>query len=170
MEHQAALLLGSLGCNEPHIGPGDCLADGLCVGGVILVAFDVRLHVGRWHPSHGVAKCLELARPMMRRGASLDANQAWWQLLEEHQDGAALQASTPWTWKTDFAMSRPIVVTVCMTGSSELWEFSSTHFRGTRVPVEEPSTASKADFSQRFRCRPAISVISFFKIASAKVS
>src|SRR5258705_9347678 len=28
---------------------------------------------------------------MVRRGASLDANQAWWQLLEEHQDGAALQ-------------------------------------------------------------------------------
>jgi hypothetical protein len=28
---------------------------------------------------------------MVRRGASLDANQAWWQLLEERQDGAALQ-------------------------------------------------------------------------------
>src|SRR6185437_348437 len=31
-------------------------------------------------------------------------------------------ASTPWTWKTDFAMSRPIVVIVCMFGSSESWE------------------------------------------------
>src|SRR5204863_1753280 len=31
-------------------------------------------------------------------------------------------ASTPWTWKTDFAMSRPIVVTVCMDSSSESWE------------------------------------------------
>ena len=28
---------------------------------------------------------------MVRRGASLDANQARWQLLEERQDGAALQ-------------------------------------------------------------------------------
>jgi hypothetical protein len=28
---------------------------------------------------------------MVRRGASLDANQAWWQLLEERQDAAALQ-------------------------------------------------------------------------------
>jgi hypothetical protein len=28
---------------------------------------------------------------MVRRGASLDPNQAWWQLLEERQDGAALQ-------------------------------------------------------------------------------
>src|SRR5271165_5258209 len=31
-------------------------------------------------------------------------------------------APTPWTWKTDFAMSRPIVVTVCMNSSSESWE------------------------------------------------
>src|SRR6187200_2952406 len=31
-------------------------------------------------------------------------------------------ASTPWTWKTDLAMSRPIVVTVCMDSSSESWE------------------------------------------------
>src|ERR1039458_6799489 len=31
-------------------------------------------------------------------------------------------ASTPWTWKTDLAMSRPIVVIVCMLGSSKLWE------------------------------------------------
>src|SRR5665811_2172119 len=30
-------------------------------------------------------------------------------------------ASTPWTWKTDLAMSRPIVVIVCMLGSSKLW-------------------------------------------------
>jgi hypothetical protein len=30
--------------------------------------------------------------------------------------------STPWTWKTDFAMSRPIVVTACMSSSSESWE------------------------------------------------
>ena len=30
---------------------------------------------------------------MVRRGASLDANQAWWQLLEERQDRAALQPS-----------------------------------------------------------------------------
>src|SRR4029077_2702556 len=59
--------------------------------GVILVAFDVRLHVGRWHQSHGVAKCLELARPMMRRGAGLNADQAGRQLPEERQDVATLQ-------------------------------------------------------------------------------
>src|SRR5476649_2777217 len=50
--------------------------------------------------------------------------------------------STPCTWKTDFAMSRPIVVITCMFGSSKLWGPNSTHCFGTYVPVEEPSTAS----------------------------
>ena len=34
MEHQAALLLGRLGRDEPHVCPGDCLADGLGVSGI----------------------------------------------------------------------------------------------------------------------------------------
>jgi hypothetical protein len=41
-----------------------------------------------------MAKCLQLARPMVRRGASLDANQAWRQLFEERQHAAALQLAT----------------------------------------------------------------------------
>ena len=53
--------------------------------------------------------------------------------------------STPCTWKTDFAMSRPIVVIACMFGSSKLWGPNSTHCFGTYVPVEEPSTASLAE-------------------------
>jgi hypothetical protein len=36
-------------------------------------------------------------------------------------------------------------VTACMFGSSESWGLNSTHIHGTSVPVEEPSTASKAD-------------------------
>src|ERR1700692_1359092 len=31
VQHQAALLLGSLGRHEPHVGPGDRLANGLCI-------------------------------------------------------------------------------------------------------------------------------------------
>src|SRR5450759_5166480 len=77
VEHQAALLLGSLGWHEPHVGPGDCLADGLCVSRVILLPFDIGLHVGRRHQPHGVTKCLELARPMVRRGAGFDTDQTW---------------------------------------------------------------------------------------------
>src|SRR5664279_499185 len=57
-------------------------------------------------------------------------------------------ASTPWTWNTDLAISRPIVVIVCMFGSSKWWGLNSTHIHGTHVPVEEPSTASKVDIAQ----------------------
>src|ERR1035438_10160228 len=55
-------------------------------------------------------------------------------------------ASTPCTWKTDLAMSRPIVVIVCIVSSSpNRGSFNSAHIRGTHVPVEEPSTASTTD-------------------------
>src|SRR5450631_4877851 len=40
VEQQAALLLRSLGRQEPHVGPGDCLANRLCVGRVILLPLD----------------------------------------------------------------------------------------------------------------------------------
>ena len=60
VEHQAALLLGSLGHNKSHVGPGDRLADGLCVSRVILLPFDIGLHIGWWHQPHAVAKSLEL--------------------------------------------------------------------------------------------------------------
>src|SRR5450759_254718 len=36
-------------------------------------------------------------------------------------------ASAPWTWKTYLAMSRPIVVIVCMLGSSKLWGALTAH-------------------------------------------
>ena len=91
MEHQAALLLGRLGLDEPHVGPGDRFADRLGISGIVLLPLDVGLHVGRRHQAHGMPERLELARPMMRRGAGLDADQAWRQLLEERQHVATLQ-------------------------------------------------------------------------------
>jgi hypothetical protein len=74
MEHQAALLFGRLGLDKPHVGSGYCFADGLSVGGIILLPLDVGLHVGRRHQAHDMPKCLELARPMMRRGAGFNPN------------------------------------------------------------------------------------------------
>jgi len=44
--------------------------------------------------ANDVAKRLELARPMMRRGASFDTNQARWQLLEECQYMTTLELTT----------------------------------------------------------------------------
>src|SRR5207302_6187485 len=43
------------------------------------------------HQAHGVAKCLEFARPMMRRCAGLDTDETRRQLLEESNDVTALQ-------------------------------------------------------------------------------
>src|ERR1019366_5975128 len=66
MERQTALLLGGRGRDEPHVHPADSLADGLRVGGVVLLPFDVGFNVGRRHQPHRVAERLKLARPMMR--------------------------------------------------------------------------------------------------------
>jgi hypothetical protein len=91
VKHQAALLRRRLGGHKPHVGSGDSLTDGLCVSHVILLTLDVGLHVSWRHQPHRMAECLELARPVVRRGASLDPNQTCWQFLEERQDGATLQ-------------------------------------------------------------------------------
>ena len=93
MEHEAALLLGRLGLHEAHARSHDGFADGLGIGSIVLLAFEVGLHVGRRHQPNGVAERLQLTRPMMRRSASLDADKARWQLLEEWQNLAALQLS-----------------------------------------------------------------------------
>src|SRR5258706_2684522 len=91
MEHQATLLFGGLGWYKAHVGPGDCLANGLRVSRIVLLPLDVGLHIGRWDQPHGVTQCLELARPVVRRGAGFDTDQTGRQLLEERQDVAALQ-------------------------------------------------------------------------------
>src|ERR1035438_8570797 len=73
-------------------------------------------------------------------------------------------ASTPCTWKTDLAMSRPIVVIVCIVSSSpNRGSFNSAHIRGTHVPVEEPSTASTTDLQ---RLPQHVSSVLFSKITS----
>ena len=64
IEHQAALLLGRLGLDKPHVGPSDRLADGFSVGSIILLPLDVRCHRGRRHQTHSMAKRLEFTRPM----------------------------------------------------------------------------------------------------------
>ena len=94
MEHETALLFERLGLNEAHARSHDGFADRLGIGSIVLLALEVGLHVGRRHQPNRVAERLQLTRPMMRRSASLDADKARWQLLEEWQHLAALQLST----------------------------------------------------------------------------
>jgi hypothetical protein len=91
VKHQAALLLRRLCWHEPHVGSGDRFADRLGVSSIVLLPFDVGLHVSRRHQLNGMAECLEFARPIVGRGASFDADQAGWQFLEKRQDRAPLQ-------------------------------------------------------------------------------
>ena len=44
-------------------------------------------------------------------------------------------------------MSRPIILTVCIMAPANRGSIIGTHILGTHVPVEEPSTASKANVS-----------------------
>jgi hypothetical protein len=60
MKGQTALLLGRLGRYEPHVRSGDRFADRFCIGGIVLLSLDIRLHIGRWHQANGVAEGLKL--------------------------------------------------------------------------------------------------------------
>src|SRR5262249_49128340 len=62
------------------------LADRFRIGGIVLVALDVRLHVLRPHQPHLMAKRAQLPRPVVRRRARLQANQTWRQSTEERQN------------------------------------------------------------------------------------
>ena len=90
VKHQAALLLERLCWHKPHVGSRDRFANSLSVSCIVLLTLDVGLHVSRRHQSHGMAKCLQFARPMVRRCARLNADQTR-RHLEERQDRAALQ-------------------------------------------------------------------------------
>ena len=94
VQRQAVLVLWRLGRDKPHVWPGDRFADRLGISGIVLMPLHIGLHVGRWHQANGVAKRLEFARPMMRRGAGLDTDQARRQLLEERQHVPALELTT----------------------------------------------------------------------------
>jgi hypothetical protein len=68
---------------------------------------------------------------MMRGGAGFNTDRAWWQLLDVDQNVAPLELTAEnhialridaMNLENDFAISRPIVVTVCMSSSSESWE------------------------------------------------
>jgi hypothetical protein len=77
VQHQAALLLASLGRHEPHVGSGDRLANDLGVSRVIHLPLDVGPHIGRRHQPHGVIQSLQFALPMVRQDAGFDTDQTW---------------------------------------------------------------------------------------------
>ena len=63
------------------------LADSFRIGRVILLPFDVRLHIGGWHKPHIMAKRANLAGPEVRRRTGLQSNQAGSKVTQKIQDG-----------------------------------------------------------------------------------
>src|SRR5258707_5253388 len=89
MQHQLALLFGRLNPYKTHGRAAHRLTDCLRVGGIVLMALDVGLHILRWHQTDLMAQLRQLARPMVRRGTGLHADPAWRQSLEERHNLAA---------------------------------------------------------------------------------
>ena len=85
MDRQRRLLLTRLDRDVPHRRARYRLADRLGVARVGLPALDVRLHIGRGHQTHFVAKLADLARPIVARPACLDAHQTRIEPLKKPQ-------------------------------------------------------------------------------------
>src|SRR5215472_3464765 len=66
--------------------PPNRLADRFGIGGIVLVALDVRLHVLRRHQSHLVAQRAQLARPVVRRRTRFQPDHTARQSTEERQN------------------------------------------------------------------------------------
>src|SRR5262249_26579078 len=86
VQKHGSLLVSRLDRHKAHRRAPNRLADRFRIGGIVLVALDVRLHVLRRHQSHLVPKRAQLARPVVRRRACLQANQTWRQSTEERQN------------------------------------------------------------------------------------
>src|SRR5712671_4149753 len=87
MQHQLALLLGRLNPYEPHGRAPHRLTDCLRVGGIVLIALDVGLHILRWHQTDLMAQLInsraqwcDVAQASMptRHGARASKNAITW--------------------------------------------------------------------------------------------
>src|SRR5262245_42584300 len=83
VQQHGSLLVSRLDRHKAHRRAPNRLADRFGIGGIVLVALDVRLHVLRRHQSYLVAKRAQLPRPVVRRRARLQANQTGRQSTEE---------------------------------------------------------------------------------------
>ncbi len=84
MQQSRLVLQGTQG-NEPHRRSGHGLADRCGVGSVVLLAAHVGFDISRRHQPRVMAKLDQLARPVMRRTAGLEPDNAGRQRIEELQ-------------------------------------------------------------------------------------
>ena len=89
VEDQQGLLLLALDRDEAHGWPLHRLADRLGVGPIVFATLDVGLHIAGRHQTHLMTEPADLARPVVRAGTGLDADQAGRQVGEELEHLAA---------------------------------------------------------------------------------
>ena len=101
-------------------------------------------------------RCAAVTRPMVPRSASLDADKAKRQLLEQWKKLATLQlpANSYITLRVHavdledrLGDTSPIVVITGCLAAPNRGHLNSNHVLGAHVPVEEPSTASRESFA-----------------------
>jgi hypothetical protein len=61
------------------------LANRFRIGGIVLVALDVRIHVLRRHQPHLMAQRAQLARPVVRRRTFFQPDHTAWNAAEKRQ-------------------------------------------------------------------------------------
>src|SRR5262249_42691005 len=87
MQQLTCLLLSRLNRHKPHGRSPNGFTNRFGVGGVVLVALDVRLHVLRRHQPHLVPKRAELASPVMRRRTRFQPDHTAWTARADRTDG-----------------------------------------------------------------------------------
>src|SRR5499433_3124281 len=86
VQQHGSLLVSRLDRHKAHRRALNSLANRFRIGGIVLVALDVRLHVLRRHQPHLMPKRAQLPRPVVRRRARLQAKQTGRQSTEERQN------------------------------------------------------------------------------------
>src|SRR5262245_27729938 len=86
VQQHSSLLVSRLDRHKAHRRAPNRLADRFGIGGIVLVALDVRLHVLRRHQPYLMAKRAQLPPPVVRCRACLQANQTGRQSTEERQN------------------------------------------------------------------------------------
>jgi hypothetical protein len=88
------LLRGRYDLHETRGRPPHRLANRLSIGGIVLVALDIGLHVFRRHQPYPVTKLRQFTRPVMGRGAQWQCGMSSWVAARE-QSAAMRQRHRP---------------------------------------------------------------------------
>jgi hypothetical protein len=79
------MFTASIACRVTHRWTQCSLHDGLCIGHIILLAFDGWLSVDRWDQPHVVTQLLKFPVPAMRRRTRIHGDRAFGLLRHERK-------------------------------------------------------------------------------------